>query len=310
MVALTCSFKLFFALDAIEVPSDTKIHECSQQSLKQDLSATDTTGHMSQLVSSIGAMTLSSKEVVHFSVPSVNDPARSTLSIGYHFTSEDGEFRDENASIHSSHQFDKKIVTRTDDVPQSLNVQSIADTNSSVSRRVSTTDYIYTMLTEDTGPELVPVFPSWNLLCLGPASLYNPQKGIEQQGFFSGSNFLLPWEIRLSENATALLQKEVGNVIKDGGEEQWPAPGEASKSTASNATSAPSGGPGIHLPIFQTAAKLMMLSKELDNHDYKETATKISTPTKQQKGGKDEKSKSSGIKAYIGNEYECPRGHR
>ena len=125
--------------------------------------------------------------------------------------------------------------------------------------------------------------------------------GIEQQGFFSGSNFLLPWEIRISENASSLMQKDIGTVIKDGGDEHWPAPGEASKSTAP-------AGPGTHLPIFQTTTKLKMLSRDLDKIEASETAVKISN--KQQKGSKDEKNKSSGIRAYVGNEYECPRGHR
>lgn len=275
---------------------DMSGHECSQLSLKQELSATDTTSHMSQIVSSIGAMTLSSKEVTHFSVPSVNEPVPTTLSIG--FTSQDGEFKDENNSLHLSHQFEMKSATKPDD---KLLLQSAVDHTCHVTKRSSTNDFVYTMLTEDTAPELVPIFPSWSLLCLGPASLYNPQKGIEQQGFFSGSNFLLPWEIRLSESVTNLVQMDMSNVMTDDGEDQWPAPGEASKSVSTAA-------PGGHLQIFQTAAKLTMLSRDLESVDSIDPVAQ--SPAKQPKGGKEDRSKSGGMKAYIGNEYECPRGHR
>ena len=129
---------------------------------------------MSQIVSSIGAMTLSSKEVSHFSAPSVNDPAQTALSIGFQFTSEDGEFRDETVSLQSSHQLENKTLPKTDDAFQKITIRNDAG---HVSRRASTTEYVYTMLTEDTAAELVPLYSSWSLLCLGPATLYNPQKG-------------------------------------------------------------------------------------------------------------------------------------
>ena len=127
--------------------------------------------------------------------------------------------------------------------------------------------------------------------------------GIEQHGFFSGSNFLLPWELRTNESSTSVIRKNTENVINDGGEEQWPAPGEASKSISTAAT-------GTHLPIFQTTAKLMMLAKDVGKFEALDSAAKNPAPVKQQKGRKEDKQRFSGIKAFVGNEYECPRGHR
>ena len=127
--------------------------------------------------------------------------------------------------------------------------------------------------------------------------------GVEQHGFFSGSNFLLPWELRLNENSTSVIRKNTENVINDGGEEQWPAPGEASKSISTAA-------PGSHLPIFQTTAKLMMLAKDVGKLEASDASAQSPAPVKHQKGRKEEKQRSSGIKAFVGNEYECPRGHR
>ena len=260
---------------------------------------------MSQLATSMGAIAVSNKDPSGFRASSINEPTQTGLSIGYQFASE-SEFRDENISIYSGQPFDSRSMSRVEDTQQRPVARLSPYQNGGVyTRKISATEYLQTMLTTDASPELVPAFQSWTLLCLGSASVYNPQKGIEQQGFFSGSNYLLPWEIRLSDNAMLIMQKEIGNEVKDNGEEQWPAPAEASKSTGTVPT-----GPGAHVPIFQTTSKLRSLSKDLDNKDIQGAPAKCLTPTKQQKGGKEEKSKPPGIKAYIGNEYECPRGHR
>ena len=44
----------------------------------------------------------------------------------------------------------------------------------------------------------MPKFPSWSLVKIGSASLYNPTSGLDpHEGFVRGSSFLLPWEISL-----------------------------------------------------------------------------------------------------------------
>jgi len=76
------------------------------------------------------------------------------------------------------------------------------------------------------------------------------------------------------------------------------APGEVVK-TRSNSFS---GQPGAHLPFFQTLSKVNSQAVELLNSDKgKPQVGKVKRP-----GSKEVIS----IKAFIGNEYECPRGHR
>eukprot|EP00795_Rhopilema_esculentum_P006867 gene6867-12467_t len=281
-------------------------HESSQTSdlLKQETGAQEG-GQMSQNIATSVAFTLSNKDTIPYSEPSINDPTQTGLSIGFQFTAEltDMEIKDDIVSVYSAQHNEGRSVPKADN-RQSTELSTV-NTTGSLGRRISFTEYTETMISEDSPPGLLPLFSSWNLLCLGSASLYNPQKGIEQHGFFSGNNFLLPWEIKISDSATAMMQKEAGSVIKDGGEEQWPAPGEVSKSRGTSTS-----GPGVHLPIFQTVKKLRSLAKEIEKKDTNEPLAKVSTPTKPQKGGKEDKNRQNIIKAYIGIEYECPRGHR
>ena len=107
----------------------------------------------------------------------------------------------------------------------------------------------------------------------------------------------------MNDSSTSLIRKDLNNVISDGGEEQWPAPGEASKSTGTAVL-------GTHLPIFHTTNKLMMLARDASKLETSDSVAKVTTPTKQHKGRKEDRQKSSGVKAYVGIEYECPRGHR
>lgn len=52
---------------------------------------------------------------------------------------------------------------------------------------------------------LLPQFPSWSLVCIGPSSVYSHNTGLPehvQSGFLSGANFLLPWDVQVRlENA-------------------------------------------------------------------------------------------------------------
>ncbi|XP_063965334.1 nonsense-mediated mRNA decay factor SMG8-like isoform X1 [Lytechinus pictus] len=105
------------------------------------------------------------------------------------------------------------------------------------------------MLCSTTLRGMLPKFPSWSLVCLGPASLYNPTKGLEQPNFMRDSKHLLSWDIPIPK----------GSLL----DSVWPSPGEI-------VTSSKKGG---------------------RTRDKKDTS-------------------SDGLRAYIGNEYECPRGHR
>ncbi len=288
---------IFVDVSAKDAPVTSE--SISQSNLTNENEASTTTK-----MPGMTSVSMSNKDGSILSGQSTLDPTQTGLSIGFQLTSDlnETEFRDESAIANSAQQCDVKSLPRPEESENEFSAAS--HPREELSRPVSKTEFTDAMLTENALPDSVPAFPSWSLLCLGPASLYNPQKGIEQQGFFSGSNYLLPWEIRLSDSAMAIIQEETIHGTKDSNEEQWPAPGEASKSTASTVS-----GPGVHLPIFQTISKLRLLQKELDGKELFETAGKA-TPVKQQKGGKDDKVKAPSIKAHIGNEYECPRGHR
>lgn len=67
-------------------------------------------------------------------------------------------------------------------------------------RQASTTEYLPGMVTTTSPVGLLPQFPSWSLLCIGPSSVYSHNNGLPehaQSGFMSGSNFLLPWDVHV-----------------------------------------------------------------------------------------------------------------
>jgi protein SMG8 len=67
-------------------------------------------------------------------------------------------------------------------------------------RQVSTTEYLPTMLQFSSPQGLLPQFPSWSLVCIGPSSIYSHNSGLpehQQSGFLSGTNFLLPWDVKV-----------------------------------------------------------------------------------------------------------------
>lgn len=80
-------------------------------------------------------------------------------------------------------------------------------------RQPSTTEYLPGMLHTESPCGLLPKYPSWSLVCLGPSSLYSHNIGIQDQpGFIPGTNFLLPWDV----------------TVKMESKEKWPAISEVS----------------------------------------------------------------------------------
>lgn len=170
-------------------------------------------------------------------------------------------------------------------------------TDSMTSSSSSGLDYYEGMFTTNIQQGLLPLFPSWSLIVLGPASLYNPAKGIEQAGFFAGSNFLLQWDIfvKYSETYPVVESKdEISTSDASSQEEQWPAPGEVAKPHQSPGVF----GPASHVPFFQTMSQVQNQVSDLAQSDR---ANKMKLPNFKE---------TTPVKAYIGNEYECPRGHR
>lgn len=70
----------------------------------------------------------------------------------------------------------------------------------SVIRQPSTTEYLPGMVHTLSPLGLLPQFPSWSLVCIGPSSVYSHNTGLPehvQYGFLSGANFLLPWDVHV-----------------------------------------------------------------------------------------------------------------
>ncbi|GAB0091841.1 Protein SMG8 [Sergentomyia squamirostris] len=74
-------------------------------------------------------------------------------------------------------------------------------------RQHSTTEYLPGMIHTQSLKGLLPQFPSWSLVCIGPSSIYSHGSGLpehSQSGFLSGANFLIPWDVhvRLEHSAS------------------------------------------------------------------------------------------------------------
>jgi len=67
----------------------------------------------------------------------------------------------------------------------------------------STTEYLETMTHSDSPPGLLPRYSSWSLCCIGRASDYVPTKGLQQAGFLSNLNYLVPWDINPYNNQSS-----------------------------------------------------------------------------------------------------------
>lgn len=126
-------------------------------------------------------------------------------------------------------------------------------------RQPSTTEYLPGMVTTTSPVGLLPMFPSWSLLCIGPSSIYSHNTGLPehiQSGFLTGANYLLPWDVQVRLEHAA----------------EWAASYEAK--SRNRKKSSKSGAPLVPTPSASNPDSVFSL------------------------------------KIFVGNEYECPRGHR
>ena len=70
------------------------------------------------------------------------------------------------------------------------------------------------MLTTNTGPGKLPLFPSWALTQLGSSSVYAHSSGVNQPGFISNTRNLLPWDVPLKNTDWQTLQKKWPNLAE------------------------------------------------------------------------------------------------
>ncbi|XP_050677756.1 nonsense-mediated mRNA decay factor SMG8 [Leptidea sinapis] len=106
-----------------------------------------------------------------------------------------------------------------DVVPVSEEITSAKE--STLSRQPSTTEYLPGMLHLDSPAHLLPAFPSWSLVCLGPSSLYSHSMGLPehlQPGFLPHTNYLLPWDcsLRIMESSSNVWRGSARGRVRPG----------------------------------------------------------------------------------------------
>ncbi|CAF3842401.1 unnamed protein product [Rotaria sordida] len=78
----------------------------------------------------------------------------------------------------------------------------------------STTEYLDGMTHSDSPPGLLPRYSSWSLCCIGRASDYIPAKGLQQPGFLTNLNHLIPWDINPHNNQTSTTNAAGGGAAQ------------------------------------------------------------------------------------------------
>lgn len=169
--------------------------------------------------------------------------------------------------------------------------------------------FLETMLTTQSPAGMYPRFPSWSLCRLGSVSGYSPAKGLEQPGFFPNSNFLLAWDIPLLNDSQSEMSSQFDGQGKHLGskqmtEEAWPTLNEL-PSTGSSLSS---------LPLYQalTYARRQCADYKGNTPPLVSNASsgKSTSGSSRQRGRASREGTIPTVRAYIGEEYECPRGHR
>ncbi|XP_041989286.1 protein SMG8 [Aricia agestis] len=105
-----------------------------------------------------------------------------------------GSERDEEEDEPACSDTDIDVVTVREDTT----------TEKVITRQPSTTEYLPGMLHTGSPVGLLPAYPSWSLVCLGPSSLYSHSLGLPdhlQPGFLQHANYLVPWDcnVRLEQ---------------------------------------------------------------------------------------------------------------
>ena len=167
-----------------------------------------------------------------------------------------------------------------------------------------------TMLTTESPPGLYPRFPSWSLCRLGAASGYNPAKGLEQPGFFPNSNFLLAWDIPLLNDSQTDLTSQFDEQGKHFGskqmtEEAWPTLNELPSAAGSNLSALP-----LHQALTYARRQCADYKGNAPPLVSSVSSGKGPSSSSRQRGRAAREGAVPTVRAYIGEEYECPRGHR
>lgn len=103
---------------------------------------------------------------------------------------ESHETQDVSQENHGESHDDGEIVIKIGEKPDETHIE----------RQISTTEYLASMVQINSPQGVLPQFPSFSLVCIGPSSIYSHNTGLPestQSGFLSGSNYLLPWDMKI-----------------------------------------------------------------------------------------------------------------
>uniref|UniRef100_A0A915P359 Nonsense-mediated mRNA decay factor SMG8 n=1 Tax=Meloidogyne floridensis TaxID=298350 RepID=A0A915P359_9BILA len=127
---------------------------------------------------------------------------------------EDAESSPEPPELHYLDEYDSHL-TRTGTEQQNINIDNKRDVSKETQSKLEKMDdskleenfkgqYLDHVPHTNSPPSLLPLFPSFSVVCIGHSSLYNHSTGIRGHDrtarFRSGSEYLLPWSVRLSVN--------------------------------------------------------------------------------------------------------------
>lgn len=112
--------------------------------------------------------------------------------------------------ISSNDSVSSSTTSTSDDDLQQQIMNSRKRNSRKIDRKAgySKTEYLVGMLNSKSPKNLLPIFNSWSLVCLGPSSIYSHNLGVQNQpGFIQDCNYLLPWDVTVKIEHSGDLPK-------------------------------------------------------------------------------------------------------
>jgi protein SMG8 len=129
---------------------------------------------------------------LHLSASQKTQQSESDLSLGSSISNEERSSKKEKKKTEDSDEDDDEM----NEIVVKIGELDVREEQA----KASTTEYLPGMLLITSPPGLLPQFPSWSLVCLGSSSFYSHNTGLTEHqmpGFLSGTNFLLPWDVKV-----------------------------------------------------------------------------------------------------------------
>lgn len=114
-----------------------------------------------------------------------------------------------NSNSKSPIKLDNAVLELTNhqqsDKPIGMPLKNEDDSIKNDSLTISTEVYLTGMTHSDSPVGLLPRFSSWSLISIGKYADYNSHTGLTQPGFMPTHNYLIPWEMVISNNTIVSL---------------------------------------------------------------------------------------------------------